>query len=70
MRRHNKYLVGGIRDTGQQLPYRDPNAVDGIVGKKRNAYQVGTGFFEWPLWQHYRTWVQYLDEVASKKGKK
>lgn len=69
--RTNKILAGGIKDTGQPLPYRSDDAVDKVVGKRRRAVQLGTAFFGWPLWERYRTWTQHLDDVAQKrKGEK
>jgi hypothetical protein len=52
-----------------ELPYRPEEAIDKAVGKRRNAQQVGTAFFSWPLWRHYRTWVQHLDDVAERREK-
>jgi hypothetical protein len=70
-RKNDKVLGGGLKDTGQVMPYRDDKVVDRIVGEKRNAQQIGTSFFGWPLWQRYRTWCQHLDDVAEKrKGEK
>jgi hypothetical protein len=35
------------------LPYREDAAVDKVVGKKRAAVQIGTAFWDWPLWRRY-----------------
>jgi hypothetical protein len=49
------------------IPYRDPGAVERIVGKIRRAVQVGTGFYAWPLWQRYPTWHQYNQQLADER---
>jgi hypothetical protein len=61
----DKSLSGGITDTGVTLPYRDSTVVDTIVGKRRRAQQVGTGFYEWPLWKAYPTWNQFNELLAK-----
>ena len=48
-----RLLDGGVRDTGANLPYRDESVVDRIVGVRRKAQQIGTAFYDWPLWQAY-----------------
>lgn len=57
MKRYNfKYLV-----------YRDPEAIERDVGKKRKAQQVGTSFFDWPLWQRYPSRVQFDEQLAAER---
>ena len=64
----NKLGPGVLRDTGQVLPYRDPQAVERIVGKVRKAVQIGTGFFEWPIWKAYPTWNQFNEQLAQERA--
>jgi hypothetical protein len=49
------------------IPYRDPVTVEKIIGKIRKAVQVGTGFFEWPLWRAHPTWHQFHDELNAER---
>ena len=51
----------------EDMPYRDPTAVERIVGKRRKAVQIGTGFYPWPLWQAYPTWQQYNEQLANER---
>jgi hypothetical protein len=29
--------------------------------------QLGTGFYEWPIWQAYPTWQQFHIEIANER---
>lgn len=64
--RYDKYLKRGIVDTGKELPFRPEDAIDRDLGKRRHAYQIGTSFWGWPLWERYRTWHQYMAEKVKK----
>jgi hypothetical protein len=62
------YKPGYLRDdTTVVLPYRDPTVIERLVGKKRAAVQIGTGFWEWPLWQAYPTWCQFNEQLANER---
>lgn len=62
------YKPGILRpDKSAILPYRDPLFVDKVVGKIRKAVQVGTGFWEWPLWKAHPTWAQYNEQLAQER---
>jgi hypothetical protein len=67
MSRFKRVLEGGVVDTGLQLPHRPEYHVDAIVGKRRKAQQIGTGFYEWPLWKAHPSWDQLQHELAKKK---
>ena len=58
---------GVISDTGKQLPFREQAFVDRIVGLKRKAVQMGTGFWEWPLWRAYPTWDLFNKMLAEER---
>lgn len=49
------------------IPYRDPLTIERIVGKIRKAVQLGTGFYDWPLWKRYPTWHQYNQQIADER---
>jgi hypothetical protein len=63
----DRYLNGGISNTGEQLPYRDSGVVDVIVGVKRKAVQVGTAFWNWPIWQAYPQWHQFQQQISEER---
>lgn len=67
-RRPNKYTIGAgtVVGTGRELGFRDPTVVETIVGKRRKAMQIGTGFFEWPLWTAFPTWHQVQGKLRNK----
>lgn len=58
---------GVVRDTGKQLPFREQEFVDRVVGLKRKAVQMGTGFWEWPLWRAYPTWDLFHKMLADER---
>ena len=58
---------GVLRDTGSQLPYRDPLAVERIVGRIRKAVQVGTAFWDWPICKAFPTWNQFHEQLAQER---
>jgi hypothetical protein len=62
-----KLLSGGISDTGRTLPPREVTAVDRIIGLRRRAVQIGTSFFDWPIWKAYPTWHQYNQQIADER---
>ena len=49
---------------GLEMHYRDPGVIEGIVGRQKKAVQIGTGFWEWPLWKAYPTWTQWQERIA------
>jgi hypothetical protein len=55
-------------DEPYPIPYRDPLTVEKIVGKIRKAVQIGTAFFDWPLWRAYSTWDQYNEQLAVERA--
>lgn len=59
---------GKLRAGMKYLNYRDPNIIDTIVGKARRAVQIGTAFFDWPLWRAYPTWHQYDEQIAIERA--
>lgn len=60
--------VKPLRDTaGKPLPFRDPTTVERLIGKRRRAQQIGTGFYEWPLWQAHPTWHQFHDAIDAER---
>lgn len=54
-------------DGVEHLPFRDPSAIERIVGVVRKAVQLGTGFYDWPLWQRYPTWQQYNQQISDER---
>jgi hypothetical protein len=50
------------------LPFRAEADVDKDLNPRRKAQQIGTGFFEWPLWRAFPTWPQHLERVAAARG--
>jgi hypothetical protein len=50
------------------MPYRADTDVDRDLNPRRKAQQIGTGFFEWPLWRAFPTWPQHLERVALARG--
>jgi hypothetical protein len=50
------------------LPYRAESDVDRDLNPRRKAQQIGTGFFEWPLWRAFPTWPQHLERAALTRG--
>jgi hypothetical protein len=50
------------------LPYRAETDVDRQLNPRRKAQQIGTGFFEWPLWRAFPTWPQQLERAALARG--
>jgi hypothetical protein len=57
-----------IRGTGAPLPYRDPQRIDAAVGTKRKAFQMGTAFWNWPIWQAYPTWHQFQKQISEERA--
>lgn len=64
----NRSLEGGIIDTGKPLPFRDEQVVDSVIGRRRKTPpSLGTGFYDWPLWQRYPTWQQFWELLAKER---
>ena len=62
-----RLLKGGISDTGKPLPPREVTSVDIVLGMRRRAVQVGTAFFEWPLWKAYPSWHQFQQQISEER---
>jgi hypothetical protein len=62
-----KPMSGGIIHHEPPMPHRDEGAVRAIIGVARKAVQVGTAFFDWPIWQRYPTWHQFQKSIAEER---
>ena len=69
----SKQPNGGVKilqQGGENLPFRDPKVIETIVGKRRRAVQIGTGFWDWPLWTAHPTWHQVQEQLAKESSDK
>lgn len=67
----SKQPNGGVKilqQGGENFPFRDPKAIETIVGKRRRAVQIGTGFWDWPLWTAHPTWHQVQEQLARESS--
>lgn len=51
------------------MPYRDPAAVDRILGPKIKPKRNPNQFKEWPLWQVYPEWHDHMARIAELRAK-